>query len=117
MKKKDDAVAEGETAERRKKSPTKKPPTKKPAAKKPAAKKSRPKKETVEVSDSIPMPITEVVSSPTEEVTDAEIIAETVIGAAAEPVSVEIEPVAPAMSDEERELAEVYGGELATTAI
>jgi len=81
-------------------------PAKKPAAKKPAAKKpARAKKDTVEV---VPVEAVAIVV-PGDEAEDAVIVAET-IETVAEPTSAPADEVAAAeLTDEERELSQIYG--------
>jgi hypothetical protein len=81
----------------------KKAAAKKPAAKKPTPKKPRAKKDTLEVS-----PVEAVaVIVPSDEAEDAVIVAET-IDAVPEVIEAEGSAAAP-LSDEERELSEIYG--------
>jgi hypothetical protein len=91
---------------------TKKAPAKKPAAKKPAAKKpARAKKDTVEVA---PVEAVAIVV-PGDEAEDAVIVAET-IETVAEPTSAPADEVAAAeLTDEERELSQIYGEDVSGT--
>ena len=120
MKNPDEGVAEGEQpadGPRRKKRPTKKTATKKASGKKAPARK-RGKKDEPEAVGAAPEAV-EAAPEPIDEVEDAEILAETVIeqveGTESAP-AVDVVETAP-LSDEERELAEVYGEEIEKPAI